>query len=101
MNLENLLNRIDYLEFRQNLLILKQPCHKATVFFDLNMEIYLEMKKASKDFCEKIASGEKLTLIDYENLLIDIYPSIKSYPSSYTLIAQSLLDKNTFNLIYK
>ena len=38
-NSYTLVDRIDYLEFRQNLLILKQPCHKATVFFDLNIDI--------------------------------------------------------------
>ncbi|MGN1031988.1 MAG: hypothetical protein ACI4PU_00865 [Intestinibacter sp.] len=93
----DILNLIDYLEFRQNLLILKEPCHKASIFFYLDIDIYLEMRKLSNEFCKKIANGEKLTLQDYEKSIIDIWPSIKSYPSSYSLIAKSLLDKNSFN----
>ena len=49
-NSYTLVDRIDYLEFRQNLLILKQPCHKATVFFDLNIDIYLEIREKTKEF---------------------------------------------------
>lgn len=96
-NYRDILNRLDYIEFRQNLLILKEPCHKTTVFFDLNMDIYLEMKNFSKEFCKRISNGEKLTLQDYEKYIADIWPSIKCYPSSYSLIAKSLLDKNSFN----
>lgn len=98
-NAYDILNRLDYLEFRQNLLILKQPCHKASIFFDLNIDIYLEMKEFSKEFCKKIACGEKLTIHDYEKSITDIWPPIKSYPSSYSLIAKCLLDKNSFNFI--
>ena len=75
-NSYTLVDRIDYLEFRQNLLILKQPCHKATVFFDLNIDIYLEIRE-----------------------IIGIWPNISNYPSACSLIAKSLLDKDVFNLI--
>lgn len=98
-NSYDILNRIDYLEFRQNLLILKEPCHKASIFFDLNIDIYLEMREFSNEFCKRITNGEKLTLHDYEKSIINIWPSIKTYPSSYSLIAKSLLDKNSFNLL--
>ena len=91
-NSYTLVDRIDYLEFRQNLLILKQPCHKATVFFDLNIDIYLEIR-------EKIICGEGLKLYDYEKLIIGIWPNISNYPSACSLIAKSLLDKDVFNLI--
>ena len=90
-NSYTLVDRIDYLEFRQNLLILKQPCHKATVFFDLNIDIYLEIREKTKEFSEK--------LYDYEKLIIGISPNISNYPSACSLIAKSLLDKDVFNLI--
>ena len=89
-NSYTLVDRIDYLEFRQNLLILKQPCHKATVFFDLNIDIYLEIREKTKEFSEKIICGEGL---------IGIWPNISNYPSACSLIAKSLLDKDVFNLI--
>ena len=60
-------DRLDYLEFRQNLLILKQPCHKATVFFDLTIDIYLKMKEKSEEFSENVKNGKNLKLLDYEN----------------------------------
>ena len=72
-NSYSVLDRLDYLEFRQNLLILKEPCHKAIVFFDLDIGIYLEMKEKSKEFCEKISNGQNLNLLDYEKLLISIW----------------------------
>ena len=95
-NSYTLVDRIDYLEFRQNLLILKQPCHKATVFFDLNIDI----DESITDTDElKIICGEGLKLYDYEKLIIDIWPNISNYPSACSLIAKSLLDKDVFNLI--
>lgn len=97
----NILNRLNYLEFRQNLLILKQPCHKVSVFFDLNIDIFTKIKNFSNDFCKRIQDGENLTLKDYEKSLNNIWPPISSYPSSHTLIAQALLDKKIFELITK
>lgn len=97
----NILNRLNYLEFRQNLLILKQPCHKVSIFFDLNIDIFTKMKDFSNDFSEKVRNGENLTLRDYEKSLVNIWPPLSSYPSSYSLIAQTLLDKKIFELIMK
>ena len=91
-NSYTLVDRIDYLEFRQ-------PCHKATVFFDLNIDIYLEIREKTKEFSEKIICGEDLKLYDYEKLIIGIWPNISNYPSACSLIAKSLLDKDVFNLI--
>ena len=85
-------DRLDYLEFRQNLLILKQPCHKATVFFDLTIDIYLKMKEKSEEFSENVKNGKNLKLLDYEKMIIN-------YPSSCSLIAKSLLDKDVFQSI--
>lgn len=98
-NSYSVLDQLDYLEFRQNLLILKEPCHKAIVFFDLDIGIYLEMKEKSKEFCEKISNGQNLNLLDYEKLLISIWPTIRNYPSAYSIIAKSLLDKKSFDII--
>lgn len=92
-------DRLDYLEFRQNLLILKQPCHKATVFFDLTIDIYLKMKEKSYEFSQKLRDGEYLKLYDYEKLIISIWPNISNYPSACSLIAKCLLDKDVFNSI--
>ena len=63
-------DRLDYLEFRQNLLILKQPCHKATVFFDLTIDIYLKMKEKSEEFSENVKNGKNLKLLDYEKITL-------------------------------
>ena len=98
-NSYSILDRLDYLEFRQNLLILKQPCHKATVFFDLTIDIYLEMKEKSKEFSQNIRNGQPLTLLDYEKMIISIWPNISNYPSACSLIAKSLLDIDIFNSI--
>lgn len=92
-------DRLDYLEFRQNLLILKQPCHKATVFFDLTIDIYLKMKEKSEEFSENVKNGKNLKLLDYEKMIINIWPNISNYPSSCSLIANSLLDKDVFQSI--
>lgn len=98
-NLYSLSDRIDYLEFRQNIFILKQPCHKATVFFDLDMDIYLKIKQKTNEFAEKLKCGEALKLCDYEKLIISVWPNISNYPSACPLIAKVLLDKDLFNLI--
>ncbi len=98
-NSYNVSDRLDYLEFRQNILILKQPCHKAIVFFDLTIDIYLEMKEKSNEFSQKIRVGQKLNLSDYEKLIISIWPNISNYPSACSLIAKSLLDKDLFESI--
>ena len=92
-------DRLDYLEFRQNLLILKQPCHKATVFFDLTIDIYLKMKEKSEEISENVKNGKNLKLLDYEKMIINIWPNISNYPSSCSLIAKSLLDKDVFQSI--
>lgn len=95
----SLLDRIDFLEFRQNLLILKQPCHKASVFFDLDIETFLKLRDFSSDFSRRFVDGEKLTLNDYEKSLFNLWPPISTYPSSYLLIAKSLIDESVFKLL--
>lgn len=97
----SLIDRIDYLEFRQNVLLLKQPSHKASIFFDLDISTFLKIREFSRDFSRKVTDGEKLTLINYEKSLINIWAPISTYPSSYLLIAKSLLDRDVYELLVK
>lgn len=98
-NSYSLSDRINYLEFRQNLLILKQPCHKATILFDLNMDIYFKIKQKTDEFCEEVKNGKSLKLSDYEKLIFYVWPNISNYPSACALIAKALITKDLFDLI--
>lgn len=97
--LKEIIYRLDYLEFRQNLLILKEPCHKISLFFDLDINTYINMKVFSNEFSQKVKNGHPLNIQDYEKSLIKIWPEITTYPSSYIIIAKSLLPKEILNTI--
>lgn len=97
--LRDILYKIEYLEFRQNLLILKEPCHKISILFELDLYTYINMKTFSYEFCEKLKEGQNLTIQDYEKTLSDIWPSVSTYPSAYILIAKCLLPKEILNKI--
>ena len=56
-NNNNLLDRLDFLEFKQNLIFLKPPQHSAQIFYELSLEDFLNIR----DFQE-----ETNTFIDPE-----------------------------------
>lgn len=93
-------DRIEFLEFKQDILFLKQPQHKASEFYDLTFNNFLDMKNFTKSFEERIYNGEILSIDNYEKELFDICPSIKPYPSSSILIAKALMNENTFNSLF-
>ncbi|HSQ90373.1 hypothetical protein [Romboutsia sp.] len=94
-------DRIDFLEFKQNILFLKQPQHKASVFYELTLEDFLKIRDFTSSIEEKISIGEKYTINDYEKELFKIWAPIKSYPSSSTLVAKVLMSEDNFNSLFK
>lgn len=94
-------DRIDFLEFKQNILFLKQPQHKASVFYELTLEDFLRIKDFTSSVEEKISNGQKYTITDYEKELFEIWAPIRSYPSSSTLVAKALMNEDNFNSLFK
>lgn len=94
-------DRIDFLEFKQNILFLKQPQHKASVFYQLTLEDFLRIRDFTSSVEEKISNGEKYTITDYERELFEIWSPIRSYPSSSTLVAKALMNEDNFNSLFK
>ena len=82
-------DRLDFIEFKQNLILLKQPQHKASVFSKLTLE-----------FENQIKSGLRISISSYESKLFEICPLIKSYPSASTLIAKVLMSEDIFNTLF-
>lgn len=93
-------DRIEFLEFKQSILFLKQPQHKATIFEDLSLDIFLQIRDFTKEMSEKISNGEQYTIGEYENKLFEFWPPIKSYPSSSTLIAKALMCNDVYNSLF-
>lgn len=93
-------DRIEFLEFKQNILLVKQPQHKASVFYELTLEDFLIIRDFTFNIEEKIGIGEKYTIKDYENNLFELWPPIKSYPSSSTLVAKVLMSEDNFNSLF-
>lgn len=93
-------DRLDFIEFKQNLILLKQPQHKASVFYKLTLDDLLKIRDLTIEFENQIKSGIKLSISDYENKLFEICPIIKSYPTSSTLIAKILMSEDIFNSLF-
>lgn len=93
-------DRIEFLEFKQNILLVKQPQHKASVFYELTLEDFLIIRDFTFEVESKIRNGEKYTIKDYENKLFEIWPPIRSYPSSSALVAKVLMNEDNFNFLF-
>lgn len=93
-------DRLDFIEFKQNLILLKQPQHKASVFYKITLDNFLKIRDFTFEFESQIQSGIKLTISDYETKLFEICPLIKSYPSSSTLIAKVLMSEDIFSSLF-
>ena len=80
-------DRLDFIEFKQNLILLKQPQHKASVFYKLTLDDFLKIRDLTLNFENQIKSGARTSISDYESELFEICPLVKTYPSASTLIA--------------
>lgn len=94
-------DKIDFIEFKQNILFLKQPQHKASIFAELNLDDFLKIREFTELFSQKISSNEKLTISDYEKELFKIWPPIRAYPSSSTLVAKALMCNDIFDKLFQ
>ncbi len=95
-------DKIEFIEFRQNILFLKQPQHKASIFFELHLDDFLRIRDFTENFSKRVVLGnEKLTIYDYEKELFNIWTPIKSYPSSSTLVAKALMSEDVFNQLFQ
>ena len=43
-------DRLDFIEFKQNLILLKQPQHKASVFYKLTLDDFLKIRDLTLNF---------------------------------------------------
>ena len=75
-------DRLEFIEFKQNILLLKQPQHKASVFAQLTLDDFLKIRDYTQQVGLKIHRGEVCTLSEYEENLYGICPILKSYTSS-------------------
>lgn len=96
-NNKNVINRLDFIEFKQNIIFLKPPQHSTQLFYDLTLEDFLKIRDFTKEYSLKIESNEPTSLSDFERKLIDIWPPAKSYPLSASLIARVLMGKNLYS----
>ncbi|SCI03467.1 MULTISPECIES: hypothetical protein [unclassified Romboutsia] len=99
--IKTIYNKIEFLEFKQNILFLKQPQHKASVFCELTLEDFLKIKDFTDSFSKKVLNNEILTFSSYEDELFEILPLLKSYPSSSKLVAKALMDEDIFNKLFQ
>lgn len=95
-NNKNLVNRLDFIEFKQNIIFLKPPQHSTQLFYDLTLEDFLKIRDFTKEYSLIIENGKLASLNDFEKKLIDIWQPAKSYPLSASLIARVLLGKNLY-----
>lgn len=93
-------DRLDFLEFKQNILLLKQPQHKASVFTEINLDDFLKIRDYTQEIETKIYSGETYTIDQYEKNLFEICPILKTYSSSSSLVAKALLKQDIFNALF-
>ncbi|WP_455539967.1 hypothetical protein [Terrisporobacter sp.] len=96
-NNNNLLDRLDFIEFKQNLIFLKPPQHSAQIFYELNLDDFLKIRDLANKYKVKIESNDITSLPDFEKKLIDVWQPAKYYPLSASLIAKILMGKNLYN----
>lgn len=94
-------DKMEFLEFKQNILLLKQPQHKASVFYNLSLEDFMKIRDFTNEIEEKISAGEEITIDDYEKGLFNLWSPTRSYPTSSTLIAKILMSEENYNSLFK
>lgn len=96
-NNKNLIDRLDFIEFKQNIIFLKPPQHSTQLFYDLTLEDFLKIRDFTNEYSSKIESGEITSLSEFEKKLIDIWQPARSYTLSASLIARVLMGKNLYD----
>ena len=71
-------DQIEFIEFRQNILFLKQPQHKASIFFELHLDDFLRIRDFTENFSKRVLGNEKLTIYDYEKELGELTRVVKN-----------------------
>ena len=66
-------DRLEFIEFKQNILLLKQPQHKASVFAQITLDEFLKIRDYTQEIGLKIKLGEVLIISDYEKNLYEIF----------------------------
>ena len=94
-------DKIEFLEFKQNILFLKQPQHKASIFAQLTLDDFINIRNLANEVEVIVSSGEKYAFDIFEKELFKIWSPVRSYPYSTTLIAKALLKEDTFNALFK
>ena len=94
---KNLLDRLDFIEFKQNIIFLKPPQHSTQLFYELTLEYFLKIRDFTNSYIIKVQNNENTSLSDFEKKLIDIWPPVKSYPLSAALIAKILMGSALYN----
>lgn len=96
-NNKSLIDKLDFIEFRQNIIFLKPPQHSTQLFYDLTLEDFLKIRDFTNNYSLKIESEEITSLNDFEKKLIDIWQPARSYTLSASLIAKVLMGKNLYD----
>lgn len=101
MNIDaNLLSRLEFIEFKQQVLLLKQPNHRVNVFANLSLVDFLNIKEYVKKFEGTMLECEAYCFKDFELGLYEICPLIKTYPGSSILIARILMSLENYDLLF-
>ncbi len=43
-------DKMDFIEFKQNILLLKQPQHRASIFYDLKLDDFIRIRDFTESF---------------------------------------------------
>lgn len=97
MSDNNIMDRLDFIEFKQNLLFLKPPQHSTQLFYELTLEDFLKIRDFTNRYIVRIENSENTSLSDFEKQLIDIWKPAKSYPLSASLFAKILMGNSLYS----
>lgn len=101
MNFDNnLLSRIEFIEFKQKILLLKNPSHKVSIFAELELYDFLSIKDYVKNFEFRLENEYKLDFKDFELGLYKLFPNLKRYPDSAVLICKILMNLSNYNKLF-
>ena len=97
---KELLSRVEFIEFKQQVLLLKHPSHKATVFAELTLYEFLSIRDYVENFEYYLENGHKFDFKSFESGLYDLIPKLKAYPESSVLISRILMNISNLNKLF-
>ena len=101
MSIDNeLLSRVEFIEFKQQVLLLKHPSHKVTIFAELTLYEFLSIRDYVKNFEYYLENGYNFDFKSFESGLYDLIPKLKAYPESSVLISKILMNISNFNKLF-